>query len=133
MNAVALDYDEVNALCAAIKNYEGNAEEAINRVLHEQSFGPLTTSIIELIHPSGRTWTGKKASAKATQPFSQKNGNLYVEVKNKKAYGYLYFPDDGSNTKNHVGAQQFMLRGAETEKEHILNLCLAEMEKEWSE
>lgn len=133
MNAIALNHEEVDALRAVIENYEGNAEEAINRVLHEQSFAPLTTSIIELIHPSGRTWPGKKASAKATQPFTQKNGNLYVEVKNKKAYGYLYFPNDGSNTKNHVGNQQFMMQGAELEKEHILNMCLAEMEKEWSE
>lgn len=133
MATVKISYDDADTLRVAIENYEGDAEEAINRVLHNQSFEPLTKAIINLIHPSGRSWKGKIKSAKSTQPFTQKNGNLYVEVKNKKPYGYLYFPNDGSNTRHHQGDQQFMMRGAESEKEHILNMCLEEMEKEWSE
>ena len=133
MSNFSVDYTDMEQLGQAIADYAGNAENVINTILHEQSFAPLTESIIGLIHPSGRTWKGKRASAKAVQPFSQKNGNLSIEIKSKKAYRYLYFPDDGSDTKNHYGDQQFMLRGVQEISDQIIDMCLAGLQKEWSE
>lgn len=133
MSKFSIAYMDIDKLEQTIAAYAGDAEKVINTVIHEQSFMPLTESIIGLIHPSGRSWKGKKASAKSVQPFSQKNENLSIEIKSKKAYRYLYFPDDGSNTIHHYGNQQFMLRGVEKKSDQIIDMCLASLEKEWSE
>lgn len=97
------------------------AEEIINEYLWTQGGKLIKESIQEILPESGRSWDGKKAAAKSTDPFREERKNLTITVKSKKDYQYLYFPDDGSNTVHHCGNQQFMYNGAGNASEVIGN------------
>lgn len=118
----AKDYDR---LVAAIQDYGDGAEERINEVLHGFGAKRISDAAKTRIHPSGRTWKGKKKGARFAEPFMKEEGNLSVTVKTKSAYNYLYFPDDGSTTRKHTGQQHFMRKGAEEVTETIIMRCLA--------
>lgn len=118
MARAEIDYQEMNELMELMQRAE-NCEEVINDVLHQTGAEKIKEGIQKLLPISGRTWSGKKSPAKSTQPFTQENGNLSVTIKTTTAYHYLYFPDDGSNTKKHQGNKQFMHAGAESKKTEI--------------
>lgn len=120
MARVEIDYTEVNDLVELMARAQ-DSEKIINEVLHESASEQIKQGIQKILPSSGRTWSGKKSPAITSQPFTQENGNLSVTVKTKSAYHYLYFPDDGSNTKHHQGNQQFMLRGAESRQTQIVD------------
>ena len=121
------DAEAFNRLEEAMKGYQGNVENKINEVLWNEGGVMIEEAIMQLLPFSGRNWKGKKPAAKSSKPFVQGKGNLSVTVKTKKDYGYLYFPDDGSNTRKHAGNQQFMLGGAENEQEEIIQRCIAKL------
>lgn len=129
MDGMNVYFSEVEDFEKMMAQYAGDAEEAINSVLHQKALQPLAESIVELIHPSGRTWQGKIASATSIQPFRQREENLSIEIRSKKAYQYLYFPNDGSTTINHYGDQHFMYRGVERKSDLIIDMCLQQLEK----
>lgn len=131
MSYFKLDAAEFDRLTERIKEYQGDAENAINEVLWGEGAQLISAAIMELLPRSGRTWQGKKRAAKDAAPFSQENDNLSVIVRSKHGYNYLYFPDDGSNTKKHEGNQHFMFRGAENEQERIIDLCIAKLTNEF--
>lgn len=116
---LSLDYEGVDDLAAIIENYDGYAGNAINDVLWNDGFVLISESITGLLPVSQRRWAGKKPAAKQSKPFIQINEPLSVTVKTKNAYGYLYFPDDGSNTYRHAGNQAFMIRGAEAQQDEV--------------
>lgn len=118
MGRAELDYKEFDNLMELMMR-AAQPEPIINDVLYGFGAEEIEHGIQKLLPRSGRYWKGRKAPASATQPFVQENGNLSVTVKTKPAYHYLYFPDDGTNTKHHAGNQQFMLRGAESKSEGI--------------
>lgn len=122
-----IDSELFDQLLDKMKAFQGNDEEVINEVLWGQAGELIMESITGLLPRSGRTWQGKKKAAADAAPFTQTNENLGVIVRTKKAYNYLYFPDDGSTTRKHQGNQRFMIRGAENEQEHIINLCIAKL------
>ena len=65
-------------------------------------------------------------------PFTENTGEeLAVTIKTKPKYDYLYFPDDGSNTRRHVGNQQFMRRGAEKSRDRIIDICVGRLAQEF--
>jgi HK97 gp10 family phage protein len=122
-----LNIADVVRLENALKAYEGDAEKALNDVLHNQA-GELIQDEVKLLMPvSGRKWNGKKAPAKTSKSLKQIEGNLSVTETTTNSYHYLYFPDDGTNTQRHVGNQQFFLRGAENKKEEIIDLCVGRL------
>ena len=125
-----LDFSEVERLMQTIKDYEGDAESIINEVFKEIGTEEVKSQIQPLIPVSGRTWKGKKAAAKRAKPFVEEFDNLSFVVKTKYEYHYLYFPDDGSNTRKHAGNKQFMQRGAEKAAPKIIEQCLARLGKE---
>lgn len=131
---VSLNAREFDRLMTAAQAYPENAEKAINDVLHKQA-GPLISQRINpLIHPSGRTFKGHRASAVASDwPRYDIDENLAVSVGTKSRWRYLYFPDDGSNTKNHAGGQHFFLRGAQAASPEVVQRCIDAMTREWSE
>ena len=118
------DFDKLQI---AIKEYQGNAEEAINGVIHNEGALLIQESIRQFMPVSGKSWKGKKASAKTANSMQNVNGNLSVTVKSTKPYGYLYFPDDGTNTRRHAGNQQFFLRGAEAVSNDIIERCVGKL------
>ena len=131
---ISLDASDFDRVMAAAKAFPGDAEQAINNVMHNEA-GPLVYKRINpLIHPSGRTFKGHSASATASAwPMYDTGENLAVTVKARSRYGYLYFPDDGSNTKRHAGQQHFFRRGAEAATTEIVDRCLTALTREWSE
>lgn len=124
MAVFRIDATEFDRLQNAIKNFPGDAETIINEVLHNEGSQLIQDAIRNLMPVSGREWAGKKTAAKSANSLTDMKGNLFVWVKTTSNYNYLYFPDDGTNTKKHAGNQQFFLKGAESQQEEIVDLCI---------
>lgn len=122
----AADIDE---LAKMMEQYGSSAERVIEDVLHGEGASEIKREISRLLPQSGRRWRGKKPAASRAMPgkFAQDNDLLSVTIAARGAYSYLYFPDDGTNTKNHAGNQQFMRRGAERATPKIIELCLGRL------
>lgn len=123
MSVFRLDWAELQGLEQAMKEYQGNVEEVINDVLHNEAGQLIHDEIKRLMPRSDR----QKRHAKDSNSLLIQGGNLSVTVTTKKAFQYLYFPDDGTNTRRHVGNQQFFMRGGENQKEEILNRCIGRL------
>ena len=131
-NTLQLSQVEFDKLTEFMHEYQMHAVKHINDILWNEGASLIQSSIQQLLPESGRTWRGKKPAAKRAAPFTVTDkAALSVEVGTKKAYHYLYFPDDGSTTRKHAGNQQFMLRGAEMEQPEILDLCVARLTQEF--
>lgn len=126
-----LDAQELDGLRQKMDEYGEGAARQINDVLHGEGAKEINDQIMRLLPSSGRHWKGKKASASSAQPFTQDDGMLSVTIRTVSAYNYLYFPDDGSNTKKHAGNQQFMLSGAENASNRIMELCIGQLTEEF--
>lgn len=125
MARVDIDYKKFENLQQAMKNFSGNTEKAINDVFHNDAPPVVKQEIMRLIPVSGREWKGKKGAAKSSRSLRQETDkNLEFTVRTNYNWHYLYFPDDGSNTRNHVGNQQFFKRGGENKQEEIINRCI---------
>ena len=103
MTKFKLDASQHEALLRSMQLYGDNAGKTVDDVLHNEGASIIKEEIMRLLPESGRKWKGKRTAAKQAQPFTQKNESLAVTIKTRSAYHYLYFPDDGSNTRNHVG------------------------------
>jgi hypothetical protein len=121
----SLDAENYNRLYELMKSLEGQAPKTVNEILWNEGGPLINEAIINLLPVSGRRWKGKKPAAKSAAPFTQENDDLSVTLKTKSAYNYLYFPDDGTNTKKHVGEQYFMFGGAEAKQQEIIDRCVA--------
>ena len=124
-----LDATEFGRLEQALKTYEGNAEAIINEVLHTEGGQLIQEEIKRLMPVSGKQWKGKRPPAKTAKSLTDEKGNLSVTVKTTKNYNYLYFPDDGTNTRNHAGNKQFFLHGGENKQSEIIDLCIERLVK----
>ena len=124
MSRLSLDISQFDDLQKAMKEYEGNTEQTINDVLHNEAGQLIHDAIKPLIPSSGKEWKGKKTPARVSNSLQKVNENLAVTIKSKKDYNYLYFPDDGTNTRRHIGNQQFFRRGGESQTEEIIDRCI---------
>lgn len=124
MRGFNLQFGEIDDLQQAMSNFQGNTEEVINDVLHNEAGSLIQDAIKRLMPVSGETWRGKKPAAKTANSLMTEKENLAVTVKSSKAYYYLYFPDDGTNTRRHAGNQQFFRRGGESQIEEIKDRCI---------
>lgn len=124
-----INFSEVEKLQAAIKSYQDEVEPAINDVLHNEGGGLIQDSIRKLIPVSGKRWKGKAPAAKSSKSLESVNANLAVTVKTTKKYQYLYFPNDGTNTRRHAGEQYFFEKGGEAVKDEIIDRCISKLTK----
>ena len=122
-----IDVTALDALQKAMREYQGEVEPTINAVLHGEAGERIQNSVRNLIPVSGITWNGKKGAAKNSASLKSVNENLAVTVTTTKNYQYLYFPDDGTNTRRHVGNQRFFEKGGEAVKDEIINLCIGKL------
>ena len=120
------DMEELQQL---IGEYGSAAERTIDDILHNEGATEIKKSISKLLPASGRNWAGKPRPARSAMPkaFSQDNEMLSVTVTARGKYRYLYFPDDGSNTRHHAGNLRFMKRGAENATSKVIDLCLGKL------
>lgn len=116
----ALEGDDFEQLMDSIKEYGEGAADIVTEVIHDS--GDLIYDQIDpLINPSGRTFRGHSSGAQGSSWQRYDTGEpLAITVSTTPSRHYLYFPDDGSNTKRHFGNQQFMLKGAEAAAPTIL-------------
>jgi hypothetical protein len=124
MSRLDLHIMEFDELEQAMKDFQGNTEEVINDVLHNEAGKLIEEAVKRLMPVSGKTWKGKKPAAKSSNSLEIVGENLSVIVRAKKAYQYLYFPDDGTNTRRHVGNKQFFLKGGESQRDEIVDRCI---------
>ena len=124
MAVFRLEAAEFERLEQVMKNFPDEAENVINEVLHNEGSQLIQESIRNLIPVSVRNWKGKKAPAKTGSSLTDVKGNLSITVQTTKNYQYLYFPDDGTNTRRHVGNKQFFFKGAEEQQSTIIDLCI---------
>ena len=123
-----LDVSNFDNLIEVMKDYAGNTEDAINEVLHStETSNLLQESIKRLMPVSGRYWGGKRAPAKSGKSLRSINSNLAVTITTTKNYQYLYFPDDGSNTRRHIGGKEFFYKGGMNVQEDIINRCISKL------
>lgn len=128
-NAFKIEAKDFDRLVAYIQEYGDGAEDVINDVFESFAVPEVEERITALLPTSGRTWKGKKRPAKTSKPFVHQMLNLAFIIRTKSAYNYLYFPDDGSNTRKHRGNKQFMIRGAEAAVDSVIDQCLARLTK----
>lgn len=127
MAAFDLKINDFDKLQQSMKNYQGNTEEAINEVLHEEASPLVQDAIRRLIPVSGKHWKGKKPAAKTAKSLRDIKANLALTVTTSKNYQYLYFPDDGTSTTRHVGNQQFFKKGGESQQNEIVDRCIKKL------
>ena len=118
----SVDFVGVEKLQEALLQYRGRtAEKSINEVLHGEGAELAKDSIYRLMPRSDKK-TGRHA--RDSKSLTQDDGNLSVTVVARGKWHYLYFPDDGTTTRRHVGNQQFFRRGAETVTDDIVDRCV---------
>lgn len=121
----------IEELYERIMKLPREGEKIITETLHNEGANLIKSGIDRLLPVSGKTWEGKKKAAsdnnRAILKREHESGNLNVVVGTTYNYHYLYFPDDGSNTTNHVGNQHFMLKGAENQSSKIIDVCLEKL------
>lgn len=123
MSTYSVDANMLQKLKDTIKEYQESAEEKINQYLHGRGYDMFDRSIHNAMPVSGRKWKGKGSSARSADSLQDKDksDNLSVTIRAKTAYGYLYFPDDGSNTERHYGNQQFFSKGVEEKADEAVD------------
>lgn len=123
------DFKEVEALQDQMEKFGTGAGQIIDDVLRGEGAEDIKRQIAPLIPSSGRRWKGKGSPASAAMPaaFGQDNDELAVTIAARGKYGYLYFPDDGTNTKKHAGNLQFMRRGAEAAAPSVIDKCIKKL------
>ena len=127
MNPFKLEVLEIERLHQAMKDFQGDTESTINDVLHNEASTLIQEGIRRLIPTSGRTWRGKRPPAKTSKSLKDQKGNLSITVKTTSNYNYLYFPDDGTNTRRHAGNKQFFWRGGQSQENEIVNRCIGKL------
>lgn len=117
----------VDKLANALQEFDGDAESVINDVLHNEAGDLAQEAIRRLMPTSGKRWRGKKPAAKSSKSMQNDKANLELTVRNTSSYAYLYFPNDGSNTRRHVGQQFFFERGGESVVDDIIDRCVEKL------
>lgn len=127
-----MDAKEVERLYNTIRNFPGNAEKSINDVFHNEAILLVQEEVKRLMPVSGKTWKGKAPAAKTAKSLTEDKGNLSFTVRSNGKYNYLYFPDDGTNTRRHIGNQQFFKRGGENKQTEIVDRCISRIVEDFS-
>lgn len=121
-----INFSEVERLQQVLEEYKGDAEKAINDVLHNEAGDMAQEAIYRLMPRSNKS---KGRHAKDSKSLRNVFGNLSVTVTTAKKFQYLYFPDDGSSTRRHAGNQRFFERGGNAVADDIVERCITKLIK----
>ena len=119
-----IDFSDFDKLQEAMQSFQGNTEAILNDVLHNFAGDRAQEEIYRLMPVSRKK---KGAHAKFSKSLMNVNTNLAVTVTTAGKYGYLYFPDDGTNSRRHIGNQRFFERGGEAVQGEIIDRCIARL------
>lgn len=116
-----LEQEQLDQVYEKLLRFGNEAGKTVSQALHD-SAEVIQGEIHGLLPQSGRSWPKKRVAARSAAPgivFRADFGDLFVTIRTRPNYNYLYFPDGGLNTRRHVGNQQFMLRGAEASASEV--------------
>ncbi|WP_302626809.1 HK97-gp10 family putative phage morphogenesis protein [uncultured Eubacterium sp.] len=124
--------DNLEALESYISTLKEEGEKIVTNTLHNEGANEIIEGIRVLLPQSRRKWKKKKPAAKMSKVSIKMRkppeiGNLKVTVGTTNNYHYLYFPNDGTNTKVHAGKQNFMEKGAESKQGKIVDICIKKL------
>ena len=134
MADLSIKFDGVEQLGERIKKYGAGAGQIVQEVYEDFAAKEIKSNILPLVHASGRVFKGHRQGAKGAGPekvFRHSVNGLNLIVRTNQKFGYLYFPDDGSNTKRHAGQQHFMDRGLQQTVPDIIERCMARLAEEF--
>lgn len=123
-----LDSKDIDRLVGAIKQYEGDAEQALGNYLENEADKIFRPSIENLIPVSDKDKKHAKTSAPLT---GDMEGHLSLYIHTKKAWHYLYFPDEGEGTSKGQLPHDFMGEGIEKQYDTVINGMLDALINEW--
>lgn len=123
-----LDDKDIERLTMAIKNFEGDAEQALKGYLENDADKILRPSIENLIPVSDKDKKHAKTSAPLT---GDMQGNLSLYIHTKKQWHYLYFPDEGEGTSKGQPPHDFMGEGVEKQYDTVVNGMLDALINQW--
>lgn len=125
---LSIDASEVERLQQAMKDFQGDTEETINDVLHNYAGDRAQEDIYRLMPVSEKK---KGRHAKHSKALRNVHGNLSETVATAGKFHYLYFPDDGTNTRRHVGykgvPREFFAEGGEAAQDDIVERCITKL------
>lgn len=125
-----LSYEDTDRLADAVKRFPGDAEKVINDTLHGYGAELIAERIKKYMPVSDKT---KGTHAVDAASLRHTDSHLSTTVLSAKKYHYLYFPDDGTNTRRHVGNQQFFRRGAEDASGEIVDTLVEKLSQSFEE
>lgn len=123
------DYKQLRELEKKLEKIPSYAERTINDVLHKTGVQIVTENIISRMGVSDK----KKKHAKYSKPLTSQNFNLGFEIKPKKPYNYLVFPNNALGTSVGNRAQEFMETGLELSTDDIIQKINREIDKKIEE
>lgn len=112
----SLDDQQSQQLINAMKEVPGKAEQLVNNALKAKGMKIMIQGIVGFIPVGDRS----TKHAKTSNPLSGKMSNLGFEVKPKRQFYYLAFPNKGEGPRNPV-AKMFFEKGADDSSDKILN------------
>lgn len=134
MTKLSVKSDGVEHLSEAMGRFGAGAGQVIQEVYEEFAAKEIKENVLPLVHSSGRVFKGHRQGAKSAgtdKVFRHSVNGLDLIVRTNAKFGYLYFPDDGSNTKRHAGNQHFMQRGLDQSVDSIVERCVARLTEEF--
>lgn len=111
------DIDELNYKLSRL----ANAEEVANKAL-KKGASIMYKYILDLTpaYVGDRKHKAHAKHARNSQPYKTTYQNLGFSLSTKKAYNYLYFPDQGEGTSKHNDPQEFFATGADDAYKDII-------------
>ena len=125
----SLDSKDIDRLVTAIKQYEGDSEQALGNYLENDADKILRPSIENLIPVS----EADKKHARTSSPLTgDMESQLSLYIHTKKAWHYLYFPNEGEGTSKGQAPHDFMNQGVENKYDTVVNGMLDALINEWN-
>ncbi|MGN0301598.1 MAG: hypothetical protein ACI4BI_01820 [Anaerotardibacter sp.] len=132
MSSFGISTEGMESIIAKVEAFPSVFGQCVGNVLHGEGGEVIASKITELIHPSGRTFKGHTSSATSTKWYLKYTSESFaVTIRSKSKFNYLYFPDDGSNTKRHAGGQDFTGRGMQAAIPKIEELLINAVDESW--
>lgn len=133
MASLSITHDGIENLQNIMEMYGQGAGRVVQEVYRDFAADEIKSNILPLVHSSGRVFKGHRRGAKQSgidKVFAHQIEGLSLTVRTTKQFGYLYFPDDGSNTRKHAGQQHFMQRGLNRAEDEIIYRCVVRIMEE---
>nr|BDD47234.1 hypothetical protein 8 [Bacillaceae bacterium] len=123
------DYSEVKILEEKLQKLPGETEKTINDILHKTGVRIVQDKIISRMPVSDKN----KKHAKLSNPLRSENFNLGFEIKPKRQFNYLVFPNNALGTSYGGTPQEFMETGLGLSTKDIIEEINQEIDRKLKE